>query len=56
VLYFWTALIFHIFGDSDFTSRLSPGLFGSARSASAGSFDVRALGAGALLVITLSPS
>lgn len=30
VLYFWTALIFRIFGDTDFTSRLSPNLFGIA--------------------------
>jgi uncharacterized protein (TIGR03663 family) len=30
VLYFWSALIFWLFGDSDFTSRLSPNLFGLA--------------------------
>ncbi len=30
VLYYWTALVLRIFGDSDFTTRLSPGLFGLA--------------------------
>lgn len=28
VLYYWTALLFRLFGDSDFVSRLSPILFG----------------------------
>ncbi len=30
VLYYWTALVLRLFGDSDFTARLSPVLFGLA--------------------------
>jgi uncharacterized protein (TIGR03663 family) len=30
VLYYWTALVIRLFGDSDFTARLSPVLFGLA--------------------------
>jgi uncharacterized protein (TIGR03663 family) len=30
VLYYWTALVMRLFGDSDFTARLSPVLFGLA--------------------------
>lgn len=59
VLYFWTALIFRLFGDSDFTARLSPNLFGLALVAASWLFR-RYLGrSGALLLaalITFSPS
>lgn len=59
VLYFWTALVFRLFGDSDFTSRLSPNLFGLAIIAGCWFFR-RYLGrSGALalaVLMTLSPS
>jgi uncharacterized protein (TIGR03663 family) len=59
VLYYWTALVFWVFGDSDFTARLSPVLFGLALFAFAWPLR-RYLGRwGALAylgLVTLSPS
>ena len=59
VMYFWTALVFRIFGDSDFTSRLSPNLFGIFLAASCWLFRryLGRWGALALLfLLTFSPS
>lgn len=59
VMYFWTALVFRIFGDTDFTSRLSPNLFGIALAGFCWLFRryIGRWGALALLfLMTVSPS
>jgi len=59
VLYYWTALLFRIFGDNDFVSRLSPILFGFGMMALAWPLRrfIGRWGALAYLVlVTVSPS
>lgn len=59
VLYYWTALLFRLFGDSDFVSRLSPILFGFGLMALAlplRRFIGRTGALAFLVLVTISPS